>query len=231
MHDEPSAGVVTRRQELAETGVFLLLIVPSMALSFVVVGQESLPFPLIASSTILRDVALVALILLLLSRGRQPVAAIGWVRRTVWREIVVGLVLFAPVLVGMQVLNAALRTAGLPGPRTPATGLLPTPHFGDLLLAVVLVAVVAIAEETIFRGYLILRLTSVLRSRAWAVLLSSAVFSIGHGYQGGAGVLTVGATGVAFAVVYLWRRSLVAPIVMHFCLDLVTIVLVPLLLH
>ncbi|MGW3497675.1 CPBP family intramembrane glutamic endopeptidase [Streptomyces sp. NPDC001020] len=214
---------------MAETGVFLLLIVPSMALSFLVVGQGTLPFPLIAAATILRDVALVALILLLLSRGRQSVAAVGWVRRTVGREIIVGIVLSVPVLIGMQVLNAALRTAGLSGPRTPATGLLPAPHFGSLLLAVVLVAVVAIAEETIFRGYLILRLTSVLRSRVWAVLLSSAVFSIGHGYQGAAGVLTVAATGVAFAIVYLWRQSLVAPIVMHFCLDLVPVVLVPLL--
>ncbi|MEV5987697.1 CPBP family intramembrane glutamic endopeptidase [Streptomyces sp. NPDC052051] len=231
MQDGSSTGGLTRRQELAETGVFLLLIVPSMALSFLTVGQSPLPFPLIAASTILRDVGLVALILLLLSRGRQSVATVGWVRGSVGRETMVGIVLTVPVLVGMQVLNAVLRAAGLPGPRTPATGLLPAPHVADLLLAVVLVTVVAIAEETIFRGYLISRLTRVLRSRTWAMLLSSALFSVGHGYQGVVGVLTVGATGMVFALVYMWRQSLVAPIVTHFCVDLIAIVVVPLLVH
>ncbi|MER7876314.1 CPBP family intramembrane glutamic endopeptidase [Streptomyces solisilvae] len=229
MQDEPSVKGLTRRQELAETAVFLLLILPSMALSFLAVGQGALPFPLVAATTILRDAGLVALILLLLARARQPVAAIGWVRRTVGREIILGVVLSVPVLIGVTALNAALRTAHLSGPRTLPTGLVPAPRFGTLLLAVVLVAVVAVAEETIFRGYLLLRFTRLLRSRAGAVLLSSVVFSIGHGYEGSAGVLTVGVTGVVFAIVYLWRRSLVAPIVMHFCLDFITIVLVPLL--
>jgi len=34
---------------------------------------------------------------------------------------------------------------------------------------------------------------------------------------------------VVFALVYLWRRSLVAPIVMHFLQDFVGIILVPML--
>ncbi|WP_030842248.1 CPBP family intramembrane glutamic endopeptidase [Streptomyces hygroscopicus] len=229
MQHGPSAEFLSRRQELAETGVFLLLIMPSMALSFLAVGQGRLPFSLAAVATVLRDVGLVALILLLLSRGRQTVAAIGWVRRGAGREIAWGIVLSAPVLVGMSALAAALRSAGLSGTRSSASGLLPAPTPGEVLLAVALVAVVAVAEETIFRGYLILRFASVLRSRPWAVVLSSAVFSVGHGYEGGAGVLTVGTTGLVFAVVYLWRRSLLAPIVMHFSVDLVGIVLVPLL--
>jgi membrane protease YdiL (CAAX protease family) len=41
--------------------------------------------------------------------------------------------------------------------------------------------------------------------------------------------VTVGTMGVAFGGVYLWRRSLVAPTTMHFLLDLVAIVLLPLL--
>jgi membrane protease YdiL (CAAX protease family) len=35
--------------------------------------------------------------------------------------------------------------------------------------------------------------------------------------------------GLAFALVYLWRKSLVAPIVMHFLQDFIGIVLLPLL--
>jgi membrane protease YdiL (CAAX protease family) len=55
------------------------------------------------------------------------------------------------------------------------------------------------------------------------------VFSLGHGYEGTAGVITVGVMGIVFAAVYLWRGSLVAPIAMHFLQDFMSIVLQPLL--
>ncbi len=84
-------------------------------------------------------------------------------------------------------------------------------------------------EETIFRGYLILRFREVTSNTAAAVLLSSVLFSLGHGYEGSAGVITVGVMGLVFALVYLWRRSLVAPMMMHFLQDFIGIVLVPLL--
>jgi membrane protease YdiL (CAAX protease family) len=88
---------------------------------------------------------------------------------------------------------------------------------------------VALAEETIFRGYLILRFKNITASTAAAVLTSAVIFSLGHGYEGSAGVITVGVMGVVFALIYLWRQSLVAPMVMHFLQDFIGIVLVPLL--
>jgi membrane protease YdiL (CAAX protease family) len=89
--------------------------------------------------------------------------------------------------------------------------------------------VVALAEETIFRGYFILRFEAVTASPAVAVVLSAVIFSLGHGYEGSAGVVTVGVMGLVFALIYLWRRSLVAPIVMHFLQDFISVVLLPLL--
>jgi membrane protease YdiL (CAAX protease family) len=100
---------------------------------------------------------------------------------------------------------------------------------GEFVLAAILVAVVAITEEMIFRGYLLLRLQTITGSPVAAVLLSSIVFSLGHGYEGTAGVITVGVLGVLFALVYLATGSLVAPIVMHFLQDSISLVLVPLL--
>ena len=79
------------------------------------------------------------------------------------------------------------------------------------------------AEETIFRGYLLLRFQPILRSATASVLLSSVIFALGHGYEGTAGLATVGTMGAVFAVVYLWRGSLVAPIVMHFLQDISTL--------
>jgi membrane protease YdiL (CAAX protease family) len=89
--------------------------------------------------------------------------------------------------------------------------------------------VVAVAEETIFRGYLLLRFVGIGMGKVLAVLLASVIFAIGHGYEGSAGIATVGVMGVIFALVYLWRGSLVAPIVMHFLQDFLAIVLLPIL--
>jgi membrane protease YdiL (CAAX protease family) len=97
--------------------------------------------------------------------------------------------------------------------------------FTKVLLAFILVTVVAVAEETIFRGYLILRFKAVTDRAVAAALLSSIVFSLGHGYEGMAGVISVFSIGVVLALVYLWRKSLVAPIVIHFLTDFATIIL------
>ena len=42
-------------------------------------------------------------------------------------------------------------------------------------------------------------------------------------------MVTVGVMGAIFALIYMWRQSLVAPIVMHFLQDFIGIVLLPLL--
>jgi membrane protease YdiL (CAAX protease family) len=60
-----------------------------------------------------------------------------------------------------------------------------------------------------------------------AVLLSAVVFALGHGYEGSLGVVTVGVMGLIFSLIYLWRQSLVVPIVLHFLQDFVAIVLAP----
>ena len=111
-----------------------------------------------------------------------------------------------------------------------SSSLVPGRSPADLLLALALVAVVAISEETIFRGYLLLRFRSVFGSTWPALLIASVIFMLGHGYEGGAGALTVGVTGAVCGAVYLWRRSLVAPVTMHFLLDAIAIILAPLLL-
>jgi membrane protease YdiL (CAAX protease family) len=72
---------------------------------------------------------------------------------------------------------------------------------------------------------LILRFKAVTDRGVAAALLSSIVFSLGHGYEGMAGVISVFSIGVVLALVYLWRKSLVAPIVIHFLTDFATIIL------
>jgi membrane protease YdiL (CAAX protease family) len=219
----------SRREQIIEVLVFLFLIVPSMVLSFFAVKQGSIDFVLTAVATILRDLALVGLILFFLWRNRERVAAIGWTPRR-WRlDVVLGVVLFPIVFFGAW-LERILLAIGFTVPSTPRPLLQPKMDVIHLALSIVLVTVVALAEETIFRGYLILRFRALTGGAGWAVLFSAVVFSLGHGYEGTAGVVTVGAMGLAFALTYLWRKSLVMPITIHFIQDFLSIVLLPLLL-
>jgi membrane protease YdiL (CAAX protease family) len=86
---------------------------------------------------------------------------------------------------------------------------------------------VAVSEEAIFRGYLIRRFTALFKNPVVALILSSAVFAMGHGYERSGGVAGVGLLGLIFGAIYLWRKSLVAPMVMHFIQNFVGMILIP----
>ncbi len=220
---------VPPRVQAIELAVFLFLILPSMAMSFLAFRQGKLSFGLVSIATILRDLALLSLILFFLWKNRERFTRIGWNFRNAWQEILLGIALFIPMVYGTDLLDKALLKIGVPAPATPTPSYFDVSGTGDVALALLLVTVVAITEESIFRGYLILRLNATTRSTAAAVILSSVIFSIGHGYEGTLGVITVGAMGFVFALIYLWRGSLLAPMVMHFLQDFMSILLLPLL--
>lgn len=224
--ESPERSGPPLRVQGVEVTVFLFLVVPSLALSFFTTAGTS-GFVLTAAATILRDLALVGLILFFLWRNREPLTAILWTGRHLHREIALGIALFVPVYYGATLLDGLLRSAGLSSPPSSLPeGLLPTGP-GQTALAVLLVCVVALSEETIFRGYLLHRSRAISGSRGFAVLVSTLIFAIGHGYEGAVGVLTVAVLGVVYASVALWRKSLVAPMVMHLLQDLLVIVILP----
>jgi membrane protease YdiL (CAAX protease family) len=216
-----------RKEQTLEVCVFLFLIVPSMAFSLFAVRQGQLSFVLAANATILRDLALVCLILFFLWRNGELRHKIGWTLSRVWREAALGLALFIPFLAGVAGAEWVWQQAGLRAPATPLPAFLTAQDLPQVLLALILVIVVAFSEETIFRGYLLLRFGATMRSTGAAVIASSLIFALGHGYEGTAGLATVAVMGIMLALVYLWRRSLVAPVVIHFLQDFVSIVLVP----
>ena len=215
--------------ESTEVAVFLFLIVPSMVLSFFAVRQGSLNFGLVAFGTILRDLALVSLIVFFLWRNGEPVSQIGWTVRHRWKDVIWGMVLFVPLFVSANLLERGLQHMGFSVPATPLPFSAATRGPLDILLAFLLVAIVAFAEETIFRGYLILRFRNITASPFQALVLSSVIFSLGHGYEGSAGVVTVGFMGLVFGLIYLWRKNLVAPMTIHFLQDFSGILILPLL--
>lgn len=220
----------SRTEQLVEVIIFLLLILPSLVLSLFVAGSTSgVTFVLEAVATIVRDAALVALVLFFVWHDRELFTRLGWTLEHVWREIGLGVLLFPVLFFGSALLESAFQAVGLSVPSGPLPSYLSPTGYAQIALAFLLVVVVAIAEETIFRGYLIQRFNNVIGSMAASVILSAIVFAVGHGYEGSAGVATVGSIGLGLAIVYIWRKSLVAPMVLHFLLDFISLVLVPLL--
>jgi membrane protease YdiL (CAAX protease family) len=218
-------------EQTVEVAVFLFLIIPSMVISLFATQLGNLSFTITAISTIFRDLGLVALILFFLWRNGESIQHLGWTLRNFWGEVLVGFVLFVPTFFFAGLVEQLLRSAGLSAPMAPQPSFLTPSGTLQFVLAAILVLVVAVAEETIFRGYLSLRFHAISGSTLAAILLTSFVFALGHGYEGEAGVITVGVVGLILALVYVWRGSLVAPMTMHFLQDFLGIVLVPLLTH
>ena len=120
-------------------------------------------------------------------------------------------------------------TGGLPDVSmfTPLIG-----NWGFLLLSLAVAwTLAAFGEEFVYRGYFMNRLALLAggKSAAWvlALLVTSAVFGLGHLYQGTAGVITVGLNGFVFGVLYLVsRRNLWIPIVAHGAMNTVGFLLI-----
>lgn len=226
------APVGSRRAHAVEVAVFLTLILPSLVFGALLGVPASVGFTITALSTIARDISLVTVVLYFVWRNGEPLRSLGWTWHAakLSEEALIGLVLFAPALLATSALGSALSRIGFSAPSA-MPAFLQTQGPWQLALAVVLVIVVAVAEETIFRGYLLLRLGALTSSTTAAVILSSVLFGLGHGYEGGAGMVSVTALGAIYALVYVWRGSLTAPIVMHFMQDFLGLVLLPQLTH
>ena len=99
-----------------------------------------------------------------------------------------------------------------------------------------------LSEEFIYRGFLLavffraffnsgLPTLSSSFSTIIAVLLSSAVFAIGHLYQGWRGVVTTFVAGLLFAGIRIWSHSLFPPMTAHIAVDLMAGLYAPRLLR
>lgn len=223
-----SAG--DRRVYRLETLVFLLVLLPWMGFALAGASPQRADFALVAVVIMLHDLALTALALYLVWRAGEGFGAIGWLGRNFGREALLGVALFIPLFAGVALVQTVLRAAGLAEPSAPPAFLLPDTS-AERILALLLLVVVAVAEETVFRGYLLRRLSQASGSVGFAVVLSTVIFAFGHTYQGALGIVAVAVIGGAFALIYLWRGSLVAPMVMHFIQNFLGLIVAPQILH
>jgi uncharacterized protein len=97
--------------------------------------------------------------------------------------------------------------------------------------AIILAVFAGFYEEVVFRGFVLTRLRNAFeasqsstQTRTFVPLLlsliiSSALFAIGHLYQGTIGLIQTFAAGLALGALRVYRGNLIAPIAAHICID------------
>ena len=94
----------------------------------------------------------------------------------------------------------------------------------DALLFAGVVIVAGGLREEIQRAFLIHRFETSLGGATVGVVVTSLAFGLGHLPQGVDAVIATGTLGAFWALVYLRRRSMIAPLVSHSGFDLLQIV-------
>jgi len=161
--------------------------------------------------------------LCLRSHGEHP-REIFLGRRPPLREAMHGLpMIFAAIGLGAAVLLTVQHFA--PQLHTvehnPLQALIRTPR--DAWLFALVVVVAGGVREEIQRAFLLHRFDVWLGGGAFGVIVTSAAFGLGHFVQGVDATLATGVLGAFWGIVYLRRRSVMAPIVSHAGFDLLQI--------
>ena len=91
---------------------------------------------------------------------------------------------------------------------------------GWLVLLAVVLPVIAIFEELLFRGAMIGALSVGFDGPVWLLaVVSSVAFGLGHSAQGRAGMVVTGLLGGGLAGVFIWTESLLVVIVAHYVIN------------
>lgn len=150
---------------------------------------------------------------------RRPLSSIGFRRPGLGNTLIgvaAGVVVLAVFAAMYFVVLPALHLGDAVASTASGSALMTTPWWWRFISTVR----AAVSEEVLFRGYAMQRVEELSGSRAIALLLSLTVFTIDHvAYWGWSHELIVATGGLAFSLLYLWRRNLWVNIIAHFIVD------------
>ena len=174
----------------------------------------------------LADTALVIGLVLIFLRARGDLPrALFLGRRSVWPEALLGLVLVPVVLLVVGALSLAIERLA-PWlhnvPENPLASLLKNPR--DLMIFAVVAILAGGLREELQRAFVLDRFERHLGGALLGLVLFSAVFGFGHLLQGYDAAVLTGVLGAMWGALYLWRRSVLAPLVCHAAFNLVEVV-------
>lgn len=160
-------------------------------------------------------VLLTLIVALLVRRGESP-AAVFFGAREIGREVVLG-IFSAPVVMMFVVMLTIVIRFYAPWlhnvPQNPLEAMLGTQAGLVMFLFVVIVA--GGVREELQRAFLLHRFRGDLGQPWLGVVMTSMAFGLGHTLQGLDAAIITGSLGAIWGVLYIRRRSAVAPIVSH----------------
>jgi membrane protease YdiL (CAAX protease family) len=177
--------------------------------------QLSLPFVFALS---IADTALLTTLMVVFMRVHGESPWLLWRgRRPLVSEVSLGLALVPVTVVAAGLLMASIITF-FPSlhnvPTNPFETLAAGGH-GDAAMMGLIAIVAGGLREELQRAFLLQRFEQHLGGAAAGVVVLSTAFGLGHVLQGWDASVTTGLLGAFWAVLYLWRRSCIAPILSH----------------
>lgn len=178
-------------------------------------GALSLPYVLTLS---LADTLLLIVLMVSLMHAHGEDATSLWIgERSVRREALIGIALVPAIFLSVVVLLNALRLLFPSLHNVPANPL--EALAGDSAEEAAMFGLLAIVaggvREELQRAFLLHRFEQHLGGAKVGVVVLSTAFGLGHYVQGWDAVVTTGVLGAFWAVLFLDRRSSVAPVVSH----------------
>lgn len=182
----------------------------------------------VVSLSLIDTAVLIGLIVLFLrAHGERPRDVIVG-RRPSWSVEIAAGVSF--VVIALMIGTAAVLVVRRAAPwlhtveHNPLEGLLTSRR--DLWLFALVVVVAGGIREEVQRAFLLHRFEQWLGGGPIGVLVTSVSFGAGHLFQGADAAIATGLLGAFWGVIYLVRRSAIAPMISHAGFDLVQIIAV-----
>ena len=176
----------------------------------------SLSAAFVFTLSLIDTVVLLSLIIFLLVRRGESPRAVFLGDRPVGREMATG-VLFTPLVIAVVTIVTLLIRRFAPSlhnvPENPLEGLLGTQ--AGLLMFLFVVVVAGGVREELQRAFLLHRFRGDLGQPWMGVVITSLAFGLGHTLQGQDAAIITGTLGAIWGVMYIVRRSAMAPMVSH----------------
>lgn len=215
---EPEAGLDSNASFVAVTALLGLALAVQYAqlgipaVHAYLIEHDILHRPAWAGFTLAKQAALFVLMLLVLTIKEQRLREIGFpaLRAQRWPLVV--------VLIGVFLAAALLRHPQQVLSAAGSHWLVPI-YPGERVLWVLLGVMAAAMEETFFRGFAIVWTYRWSGHFPVAVLFPALVFAAGHAYLGLASVGFAFLAALVFSGLFLWKRDLFWPMVLHYLID------------
>lgn len=194
----------------------ILLSVILVGLGFKMWADDGLSPPFVFTVSLLDAVIVVGLVVMFLRAHHESPRAVLLGERRLAREVLLGIAILPAVfMLAMIVLLVILRFA----PhlhnvaRNPLEDMLRTR--GDAMVFAVVVMLAGGVREEVQRGFIAHRCGQYLGGALRGIAVYSVFFGLGHFDQGYDAMIATGLLGLMWGILYVIRRSIVAPMISH----------------